>query len=46
MTAKSPRDREKQRIAGDLQTVADDARALARTLGLDPYPVNYWTTTR
>jgi hypothetical protein len=32
----------KQRIAGQLETVVTEANALARKLGLDPFPVNYW----
>ena len=32
----------KQRIAGDLERVVEEANRLARKLGLDPFPVNYW----
>ena len=32
----------KQRIAGDLEEPVREANHLARKLGLDPYPVNYW----
>jgi len=32
----------KQRIAADLEGVADAAGDLAEKLGLEPYPVNYW----
>jgi stage V sporulation protein R len=32
----------KQRIAADLEDVADAAGDLAERLGLAPYPVNYW----
>ncbi|MFB6310425.1 MAG: SpoVR family protein [Salinirussus sp.] len=31
-----------QRLAEDLEEPVTKAAALARTLGLDPYPVNYW----
>lgn len=31
-----------QRIARDLEEPVREANALARRLGLDPYPVNYW----
>ena len=31
-----------RRIAADLQEPVAEAAALARKLGLDPYPVNYW----
>jgi stage V sporulation protein R len=33
---------EKQRIATDLTPVVEAAHELARSLGLDPYPVDYW----
>ncbi|PSQ16793.1 SpoVR family protein [Halobacteriales archaeon QS_8_69_26] len=33
---------EKRRIAGDLEEPVEEANRLARKLGLDPYPVNYW----
>jgi stage V sporulation protein R len=33
---------EKQRIAEGLREPVEEARNLARKLGLDPYPVNYW----
>ncbi|WP_049925271.1 SpoVR family protein [Halopiger goleimassiliensis] len=32
----------KQAIAGDLEEPVTEARNLARKLGLEPYPVNYW----
>ncbi|PSQ44265.1 AbrB family transcriptional regulator [Halobacteriales archaeon SW_7_68_16] len=32
----------KGRIADDLQEVVEEAGKLARKLGLEPYPVNYW----
>ena len=32
----------KQRIAGSLEEPAREANELARKLGLDPFPVNYW----
>ncbi len=31
-----------KRLAADLTEPVREARSLARTLGLDPYPVNYW----
>src|SRR6056297_1733048 len=31
-----------RRIAAELDTPVSEAAALARKLGLDPYPVNYW----
>ncbi|RRJ29211.1 SpoVR family protein [Halocatena pleomorpha] len=33
---------DKQRIAEELEPVVREAHALAKKLGLDPYPVNYW----
>ncbi|MFC6835317.1 SpoVR family protein [Halomarina ordinaria] len=32
----------KQRVAAELREPVREANALARRLGLDPYPVNYW----
>ncbi len=32
----------KQAIAGDLEEPVEEARNLAETLGLEPYPVKYW----
>ncbi|WP_424004719.1 SpoVR family protein [Haloarcula salina] len=32
----------KQRVADDLEEPVEEAGALARKLGLKPYPVNYW----
>ncbi|MFB6073793.1 MAG: SpoVR family protein [Haloarculaceae archaeon] len=32
----------KRRVAGDLEEPVAEAGNLARRLGLDPYPVNYW----
>ncbi|WP_417448723.1 SpoVR family protein [Halospeciosus flavus] len=37
-----PADREKRRIADDLEEPAAAARRLAEKLGLEPYDVNYW----
>jgi stage V sporulation protein R len=33
---------EMQRVADSLEEVVDEANNLARKLGLNPYPVNYW----
>ena len=33
---------EKRRIAGELEEPVEKANELAKKLGLDPYPVNYW----
>ena len=33
---------QKQRIAGELEEPVREANALARKLGLDPFPVKYW----
>lgn len=33
---------EPHKIAAELEEPVEEARALARKLGLDPYPVNYW----
>ncbi|WP_330631387.1 SpoVR family protein [Halocatena halophila] len=33
---------DKQRIAESLEPIVTEAHELATTLGLDPYPVNYW----
>ena len=31
-----------QRIASELESPVEEAANLAKKLGLDPYPVNYW----
>jgi stage V sporulation protein R len=43
MSSKSDAERaRRQRIAGELEEPVREANALARKLGLDPFPVNYW----
>jgi len=42
MSIQHKNEKKKQKIATELEDIVDEAQELARTLGLDAYPVDYW----